>query len=140
MKKEEYIARYGEAAWEKMLEQRRAWYNAHREEVIANHQEEHRKGGIYYEKHLEYQQTGLPGERNRIRRKHQKQYHPLKMIIAPDSQLHHQWKPESAEYTGVALVEATPHQYGIIDVIQILDGEITLLAEEEVREGGETNG
>ena len=31
------------------------------------------------------------------------------------------------------MVEADAHQYGIIDVIEILDGKITLLTEEEVK-------
>ena len=30
---------------------------------------------------------------------------------------------------------ANPHRYGIIDVIKILDGEITLLSEKEVKTG-----
>lgn len=150
MKKAERIARYGEAAWEKHLEQKRAYYKAHKEErnaatknyheehpeqVIANNQEIHRKGGSRYAKHLEYKRTGIPGDKNKIRSKHANLYKPYKDIIAPDSQIHHEWVPKTDEYTGVALVEKEAHMHGFVDVIQILDGEITLLTEEEVRRG-----
>lgn len=79
---------------------------------------------------------GIPHEKELVRQKHGNLYRPYKKIIAPESQLHHQWVPGTAEYTGVALVEAKPHQYGYIDVIQILEGEITLLTEEAIRNGG----
>ena len=176
MKKEELIERYGEAAYEKKLEQTRAWNKAHRAEMRASdkkykkkhpevskkyreehreeakaatkehreenpekvklyHQEQSRKGGKHYDKMLEYKRTGLQGERNRIRMNHAYKYHPYKAIIAPDSQLHHEWVPETAEYRGVALVETDAHRHGFVDVIEILDGEITLLTEEEVKMG-----
>jgi hypothetical protein len=51
-------------------------------------------------------------------------------------ELHHQWIPETADYTGLALVEAKPHKHGIIDVIQILEGAITVFSEKELREQG----
>lgn len=178
--KEEFIARYGEVAYERKLEQRRAYYKAHREEgyaankrykekhreeinvaakkyrekhkeevkvadkkykeahsekVIVNNQEHGRKGGKHYDQALVYKRTGLQGARNKVRSKHAREYKPYKDIIAPDSQIHHEWLPDSSEYTGVALVEANPHRYGIIDVIIILDGKITILTEEEVRKG-----
>lgn len=170
MKKEEIIARYGEEAYERMLEQNRArnkahreekkandkkwydehpeqakayrksWRDEHSEQVIASHQEECRRGGKYYVKHLKSQRTGVQGDKNKIRMKHERDYKQYKDIIAPDSQIHHEWVPRTSEYRGVALVEAEPHQYGIIDVIQILDGKITLLTEEEVRNGGDIDG
>jgi exonuclease VII large subunit len=162
MKKEEYIERYGEEAYEKILEQKQAYHKAnketdnarskkyreehpeqvkarnkkyneeHPEQVKTNAQEQDRKGGKRYEKHLEYQHTGLQGDRNRIRNKHNKQYKPYKDIIAPASQIHHEWVPDTSEYRGVALVEKDQHMHGIVDVIEILDGEITLRTEEEV--------
>lgn len=150
MKKEECIARYGEAAWEKVLAQRRERYKANREEekarvkkwreehpekVAPNNHEQSRKGGKYYDKQLEYQHTGVQGEKNIIRMKHGRYYKPYKQIIAPDSQIHHEWIPDTSDYSGVALVEKEAHQYGIVDVIEILDGEIRLLTEEEVRKG-----
>ncbi len=148
MDKEERITRYGEAAYQKKLAQNRAWYKAHKEEANATtkkYYKEHpekaaardhdrsRKDGKYYEKALDYQRTGIPGEKKRIRSKHRYKYKQYKDIIAPDSQLHHEWIPQTSEYRGVALVEANPHRYGIIDVIEILDGRITLLTEEQVR-------
>jgi hypothetical protein len=154
MKKDEYIRRHGEEAWAKLLERGRARYKEHKEEEKArnnkyreenpekikarrkiDNQKQDRKGGKHYDKKLKYNRTGLRGERNKIRWNHGKQYQPYKDIIAPDSQLHHEWVPDSTEYRGVALVEAEPHQCGIVDVIKILDGEITLLTEEEVRKG-----
>ena len=148
LKKDEYIAKYGEEAYEKHLEQSQEWYRQHCERakatvqkrrvekpeiVKANNREISRKGGKYYEAKRVYDRSGLQGKKNKIRKEHAYKYRPYKMIIAPDSELHHQWCPQSAEYTGVALVEANPHRYGIIDVIQILDGKITLLTEEAIR-------
>lgn len=156
MMKVEIIRRYGEAAYEKMRQQSRRWKVQHREEhnassrkwdaanprkVLARHHETGRKGGKYYEKNLEYKRTGLQGERNRIRRKHAKQYHPFKQIIAPESQIHHEWIPDTANFRGVALVEKDQHIHGYVDVIKIIEGEITLLTEKEIGEqGGRKNG
>lgn len=180
MKKSDFIKRYGEDAYEKMLKQTRDWQKGHREQikaynkiyreahreevkttmkkdhdktpetvnaynrkyrkenpekVIIDHQEQSRKGGRRYDKNLVYKRTGIQGEKNSTRTKHAREYRPYKDIIAPDSQLHHEWKPNTSDYRGVALVEADAHQYGIVDVIEILDGEITLLTEEEVKRG-----
>jgi hypothetical protein len=155
VKKSECIAKYGKEAWRKQLAQSRAWQKAHREEdnarskkyreehpeeVRVDNQESYRKGGKRYNKTLEYKRTGIPGEKNRIRMKHARLYKPYKAIIAPDSQIHHEWVPETSDYRGVALVEANPHRYGIIDVIQIVDGEITLLTEEEIKKGVKRHG
>ena len=59
-----------------------------------------------------------------------------KNIIAPESQIHHEWIPGTANYRGVALVEADQHMHGIVDVIEILEGKITLLTEDKVKEKG----
>ena len=149
MKKEERIKRYGKAAYEKMLQQHSDWMKQHSEEVNAtnrrwqaanpkkvraNEQESNRKGGKRYERKLKYNHTGLQGERNKIRVKHANQYRPFKNIIAPDSEIQHEWLPGTAKYRGVALVEKDQHRHGIIDVIQILEGEITLFTEKEIRE------
>lgn len=109
------------------------WAKKNPEKIKTHNQESCRPGGKWYKHRLEYNRTGLRGERNRVRDKHRRQYRPFKMIIAPDSQIHHEWVPSTAEYTGVALVEAKPHQYGIVDVIEILDGKITLLTEEQIK-------
>jgi hypothetical protein len=165
MNKKERIKRYGEEAYEKILEQRRIYHKEHKEEenarnkkyneehpeqviarvkkwqeehpevVKANDQEATRKGGKRYDQKLEYKRTGIPGEKNVIRSKHARDYKPYKDIVAPDSQLHHEWVPDTSEYRGVALVEADQHMHGFVDVIEILDGKITLLTEEEVRKG-----
>jgi hypothetical protein len=150
MNKEEYIKKYGGAAYEKQQQQCLNWAAEHREEgrarankwaianpdkVIANARETTRKGGKHYEKHLKYESRGLRGARNHIRVGHGQKWRRFKQIIAPESQLHHQWIPETANYTGVALVEADQHRHGIIVPIQILEGEITLLTEAEIRGG-----
>ena len=108
---------------------RRAWAAANPDKILAYSQEQCRKGGKFYEKKLEYQHTGLQGERYGIRKKHGRQYRPFKQIIAPNSVLHHEWIPGTARYRGVALVEKDQHMHGFIDVIQILEGKITLLME-----------
>lgn len=79
--------------------------------------------------------TGIQGDKNKIRMKHAHQYKPYKMIIALESQIHHEWVPDTPEYRGVALVEKDQHMHGFVDVIEILDGKITLLTEEEVKRG-----
>jgi hypothetical protein len=155
MNKEETIERYGEEAWAKRLEQRREYYKEHKEQETAyqeKYREEHpkevkaaskrsgqeqsRKGGKHYDKMLEAMTTGLRGDRHKIRTKHAKQYKPYKQIIAPESQIHHEWIPQTSEYRGVALVEADQHMHGFVDVIEILYGKITLLTEEQIRNGG----
>jgi len=139
MKKEETIERYGEAAYEKILEQSHQWHLDNPEKVKEhsrkNNEDQNRKGGKHYLKNLRCGSTGLRGERNRIRMKHRIRWRQHKNIIAPDSQLHHQWLSNTADYTGLALVEKDQHMHGIIDVIQILDGEITVFTEKELRLG-----
>jgi hypothetical protein len=152
MGKDEFIKRYGEDAYEKHLEQMRAYYKTHREEEKARdkkYREEHpeeAKASVkkwrdehpeeakkWRDEHPEYNRTGIPGEKHTIRMKHGKQYRPYKDIIAPESQIHHEWIPKTSEYRGVALVEADAHMHGFVDVIEILAGRITLLTEEEVK-------
>ena len=126
-------------AYKKRGEKEKIWRKINPDKVKAQNAKKNPeiscKGGKYYEKHLEYRRTGLQKERNRIRIKHRLLYYPFKQIIAPSSQLHHQWAPNTADYSGVALVEADQHMHGFIDVIQILEGEITLFTEAEIRGG-----
>jgi len=166
MRKEEYIQRYGGVAFERMREQTKVWNAAHPkrvkeirqvwavshpgeckvfdkkwreanpDKVKARNQEYSCKGGKYYAQTVEYKRTGLQGERNIIRRAHRYKWNPYKQIIAPSSQIHHAWLPGTPKYRGVALVEADQHRHGIIDVIEVLEGEITLFTEKEIREQG----
>ena len=133
MKKDDYIARHGEEAYELLLARNRNWHKANHERVISLNFEQQRKGGRNYEKKQIYNLSGLQGDRHKIRTKHGGMWRQYKRIIAPNSQLHHQWRQESVLFDGVALVERDQHMYGIINVIQILEGEITLFTEEEVR-------
>ena len=154
MKKEEIIRKYGEAEYERRLQRRREWHAKHHErtnanykewaksnpdKAIVNSREQCHKGGTRYGQNREYDLTGLRYKRNLVRGKHRFHYRPYKCIIAPESQLHHEWIPETADYRGVALVESDRHMHGYIDVIQILEGEITLLTEAGIR-GGSLDG
>jgi hypothetical protein len=162
--KSEFIAKHGEVAYVKRLERRRewgrklpggekqrsqdrrdtdpekwreydrAWAERNPDKVKAKGREVSRKGGAYYEKKQKYRQTGIPGERERVRMRDGYYWRPYKRIIAPTSQLHHNWLPGTAEYTGLALVEANAHMHGVIDVIQILEGKIRLFTEKEIIE------
>ena len=153
MKKREYIRRYGKVAWEKHLEAskqwrlanperqrelQKQWEKANPEKVKVNSHEANRKGGKHYGKNLIKSRIGLRGKRGGIRRKHRKTYFPYKNVIDPKSltQIHHQWIPGTADHIGVALVEKGQHMHGVIDVIEILEGEITLLTEAEIQNRG----
>ena len=134
MNKADFIKEYGEEAYVKQQEQTRVWRMLHPTRIHANSQEQNCKGGKRYRKRLIYNRTGLRGKRRSIRGEHQKLYRSYKNIIDPDglTQIHHEWIQETADYRGVALVEANSHMHGYIDVIQILEGEITLLVETEI--------
>lgn len=158
MKKDEFIRRYGEAAWKKKVKRKneynlvwmKKWYAEHLTEarkraigwkrrnpkkVKKHDQEIGRKGGRYYEKMCSRRATGVPHEKSLIRGKHNRQYREYKKLIAPWSHIHHGWLNDgTAAYSGVALVEADAHMHGIVDVIRILEGEITLFTEKELRE------
>ena len=162
--KDSYIKKHGDAAYAKRLERRRewgrklpggekqrsqdrrdadpeqareydrAWCERNPDKIIEKGRKVSRKGGAYYEKKKIYKQTGISGERERVRMRDSYRWRQYKRIIAPESQLHHQWISETADYTGLALVEANQHRYGIINIIEILDGRITLFTEKEIRE------
>lgn len=149
MKKKEIISKYGKEAYEKILIQRRDryrknakteiettrnWQFANPKKVAEIDKARSRKEGHRYKQHLRYETTGVQGARNKVRRRHGHLWQSYKRIIAPLSQIHHEWIPGSSNYNGVALVEKERHQHGIIDVIQILDGDITLFSEKEIRE------
>ena len=162
--KDDFIAKHGEEAYAERLEQRKEWgqnlpdgeaqrsrdrreadpekcrengkewRRNHPEKAIEHGRQLSRKGGKFDEKKQKYKQTGIPGERERIRMRDRHKWRQYKKIIAPDSQLHHQWIPETAKYIGLALVEKDLHIYGFIDVIEILSGKITLFTEKEICE------
>ena len=135
MNKEAFIAQYGEGAYMKMLARSNAWNKAHPEIMLMRDREQHRKGSKYYAKKLLYNRTGLRGERKRVRSMHASKWRKYKSIIAPGSQIHHEWIPETAKYRGVALVEKDQHMHGFIDVIKIFEGEIHMLTENEIALG-----
>jgi hypothetical protein len=74
--------------------------------------------------------TGIPELKNKVRTKDADFYRQFKNMIAPASQLHHEWLNNgTAEYSGLALVDPDQHMRGIIDVIYTLRGEITFFTE-----------
>ena len=136
MDKEEINRKYGEDAYEKMLEDSRQWKLKNPEKVREDSRKQNekhsRKNGKYYLKKQKYNNTGIQGERHRIRIKHGNMWGKYKRILAPASQIHHEWIPGTSRYQGVALVEKKAHQHGLIRVIHVLDGNITLSVEEEL--------
>ena len=134
MKKKEHIEKFGEAGYEEVLQRNRKWQEdnpekvkagrvnwrkTHPEKVKANDQARSRKGGKRYKQRRQHQMMGIPHEKELVRCKHKHKWTSFKKIIAPDSQLHHQWISGTSNYTGVALVEKDQHMHGFIDVIQI---------------------
>ena len=122
MNKADFVKKYGGEAYKKRLEQV--------EVAVSKYKQKGSKG---YRKAITYQMNGLPHAKRLIRLIHAQKWRPYKQLIAPESQLHHEWIPGTADYRGVALVETDNHTHGFIDVIQILEGEITLLTEAEIR-------
>ena len=132
MKKSEFIRRHGKEAYAKHLIQNKNWKTINTESKKEHKREQTRKSGRYYKRYLKYKQSGIQGGKNKIRHKHWRIWNRYKHIIAPESQLHHQWILGTADYIGLALVEADAHMHGYINVIQILEGEITLLTEKAI--------
>jgi hypothetical protein len=144
MKTEEFKKRYGEVLYQRKLKESREWNEAHQEQVKQHKKnfngvhpeyikEYNRKGGVQYLKNLKYQREGLSGKRHHIRCTHGSKWRPYKNIIAPLSQIHHEWIPGTADYRGVALVDADQHMYGFVDVIEVLEGKITVLREDKIK-------
>jgi hypothetical protein len=144
MNKEEFVKKYGGAAYKRKIKGNnmwkannpdrvrmhdKTWRDNNPSKTEAKDHERNRKGGRYYERKMAYLKQGVPGERHIVRTIHARRWRKYKKIIAPDSQLHHEWIPGTAEYRGIALVEGDAHQHGIIDVIEILEGMITVLLE-----------
>jgi len=120
-----------------VLARSKTWCDANPGVRKLHHEEANRKGGKHYVETLRKQQEGLRGKRSLKRVKDAKKYKPLKNLVDPDgnlTQVHHQWLPGSAECRGVAIVEKDRHIHGYIDVIRIVEGEITLFTEEEIRQ------
>jgi hypothetical protein len=137
MLKEEYITRYGIGSYKKQQKQTRNWIKEHPKEVGEFKKKwegsQVRNGGKYYTKTQCYKRTGIQGRKNKVRKHHSDIWRKYKNIIAPGSQIHHEWIPGTANYRGVALVEADQHIHGVIKVIEVLGGEITLLREVDIR-------
>ena len=132
--KDNFIAKYGEIRYQQKLVLSGKWRERNIAKIKAEREGRYRKGGKNYASIVAYFSNGLPRDRKNVRSKHQKLWRPYKQIIAPDSQIHHQWRRGTSEYDGLALVEKDQHQHGFIDVIKILEGKITLLTEKAIRE------
>ena len=112
----------------------RAWRKRNPNKVIEQGRQVSRKSGKYYKKKQIYKSTGLQGGREKIRARDNGRWRKYKRFVAPGSQLHHAWCINSENYTGLALVEADAHMHGFINVIKIIEGEIRLFTEKELRE------
>ena len=133
MNKENRIKKYGIEKHKIRMEQVRDWREQHPAQVQAQSREQGRKDGGGYKNKRLYEMNGFPHARALVRCKHRRKWTPFKQIIAPKSQIHHEWIPGTADFRGVALVETDQHLHGYVDVIKILDGKITLLTEKEIR-------
>ena len=159
MNKQEYIKYYGEEGWRNLLEKQKEYYkqNKERKKRYSNeyrkvHVEKYkgykkhwalrnpdkikqtrnnqcRKTGLFYERNLIKEHTGLRGARNKIRSKHANVWRKYKGNWLIETQIHHEWIEGTAGYRGIAIVDKMEHQYGIINPIKILEGEITLLCD-----------
>lgn len=88
----------------------------------------HQQKAVVLKKRLD--KTGIQELKNKVRTKDADFYRQFKNMIAPASQLHHEWLNNgTAEYSGLALVDPDQHMRGIIDVIYTLRGEITFFTE-----------
>jgi hypothetical protein len=133
MKKEEFIRKKGTAAWEAQLAKSRRTQLRNRVNKAREAQEEFQK--LHYSEQQEilrdmwkkreghYSRSGLPqnitAARNKIRQAHCAKW-PSDVLDH-----HHEWIEDTAEYTGVALVEREAHRHGIINVVTLLEGVIT---------------
>lgn len=134
-KQKEYDRKRYSAQKEDRDAKNKIWARLHPEAYAVHHRQWQRKGGSHYAQTRIYERTGLRRDRNRIRNRHGKQYRKFKDFFAQDSEMHHQWVSGTARYSGLALVEKDKHQHGYIDVIQILEGKITLFTEEFIQKG-----
>lgn len=140
MKKEEYVRRYGVESYERYRKNIRIWLKKHASQVQEiqkiSSAERNRKNGKYYAKKRQFETTGIQRVKRLVRAKHQKRWNKYKQIIAPNSELHHEWIPNSGRYRGVALVDKEKHRHGVINPIQIIEGKIMLFSEPEIRRVG----
>jgi len=135
MKKTETIRRRGLKAYERDLSLSKIWARSNPERTREYARRRNRPGGKYYMSVLRKNTEGLRHERANRRGRDGAKYRHFKKFIDPlgQTQVHHSWYVASAECEGVALVEKNQHQHGFIDVIEILEGEITVFTEQELR-------
>jgi hypothetical protein len=136
MKKEEYIRKYGPAAWEERLSKTRRTRVKNKVDKGLKIKNESNKGNqTDQQESLRDQWKKENGakfrsrlnecvlqERNKIRQAHHAKWG------SADFDIHHEWSEDTADYRGVALVERTPHRHGVIKVVIPLEGVITNFA------------
>jgi len=86
-----------------------------------------RKGGKYYEHMLQYERIGLRRERKIVRNRHRLRWNKHKGNWFTETEIHHEWLEGTANYRGIAIVDKTEHQHGIINPIEILEGTVGLI-------------
>lgn len=134
MKKQEMIDRYGEEWYnEHRLEPAKKWVREHREEHAEynrKYRQEHREEKIKYQKKYwgaKADPDSIPHKRQLIRARDNRRYNPIRQFWSHlKTDIHHEWIPDTADYMFIALVERSKHQYGIIDPICILEGEVAV--------------
>lgn len=133
MKKEEYIRKYGPAAWEERLSKTRRTRVKNKVDKCLKIKNESEKGNpTDQQESLRDQWKKENGakfrprlnecvlkERNKIRQAHYVKWR------SPHFDVHHEWVGDTADYRGVALVERIAHRHGIINVVIPLEGVIT---------------
>ena len=96
-------------------------------EKIDQYAKESRKDGKYYAKRLMYEKTGLQKEKRKIRHNHSRKWQKYKGNWLTETEIHHEWIHETADYNGIAIVDKSEHRHNIINPIEILEGNITLM-------------
>lgn len=133
MKKEEYIRKYGPAAWEARLSKtgrtriknkvdkglkikKESPKETYTEQQELLRDQWKKENGIKLKPRLN---ECAQKERNKIRQAHYVKWG------SPDLDIHHERISDTANYHGVALVERAAHQHGIINIVILLEGVIT---------------
>jgi hypothetical protein len=70
-------------------------------------------------------QTEIQAERDKIRARDGRKWRSLKQQYFQELDVHHSWVEDTSNYLGAALVEKEAHRKGLINVVQILEGQIT---------------
>ena len=134
MKKEEYIRKYGPAAWEaKLSKARRTRITNKVDKGLKDKKESKTENYIEQQELMRVQWKKDKGTKRRSRlsedvlmeRQKIRHAHYIKWGGGIDLDIHHGWIGDTADYQGVALVERDAHRRGIINIVIPIEGGIT---------------